>query len=266
MTTNQHYLNVDGARLCYQVKGNGPDLVLIHGFSLDQRMWQHQIPTLSKQLRVISYDVRGFGRSTITHTQPSSNIDDLQAILNACQSQQATIVGHSMSGIIATDFAIHHPQRIHALILSNAIISHYQWSQEFLAEWSAYQALAETDIPTARQAWLGSATFAQAMQNPVIAAPLKEMLISYSGWHWTNHTPVSRGCVAPEALSSITLPTLVIRGEQDIEDYQICAQQLLQTIPGSKEATIKNSGHFSNMEQPEAFNQTLLNFLKQTSR
>jgi len=229
MKTKENYLELNGSRLYYQVNGSGKDIIFIHGFSLDQRMWSEQIKSLSKKYRVISYDVRGFGQSAISASSPSSNIEDLLAILNACQSEQATIVGHSMGAVIASDFAISYPQRTNSLILN---------------------------------AWMGSETFSRVMTIPSLAVLLQEMVSNYSGWHWKNQVSVSAGCSEKGASKEIEKPSLIIVGENDSQDYKNCAQELHKNITCSELITIQDSGHFSNMEQAELFNQLIINFLE----
>lgn len=261
MADIESFVDVDGGRLYYEVNGSGDDLVFIHGFGLDHRLWKTQVAALKEHFRVISYDVRGFGLSSISQTNATSNIEDLAAILDQCNSNKATLIGHSMGSVIAADFSIKYPQRVSGLILANAIISHFQWPEEFLAEWAGYQDLSAIDMTAARTAWLNSETFGVAMADAKIAVLLEMMVNGYSGWHWQHSISVGRGCTEQASLANISMPTLLISGERDSLKYQHCAALLENLIPGLKRVEIKNAGHFCNLENSDKFNRELIAFV-----
>ena len=81
MDTQQGFAEVNGTRLYFEVTGTGRPIVLIHGFSLNLRMWDDQIEALSENYRVIRYDVRGFGKSAVPTDRNYSHADDLMALL-----------------------------------------------------------------------------------------------------------------------------------------------------------------------------------------
>ena len=107
---------VSAVGLHYRLEGSGPDIVLIHGFHTDMREWDDVAAGLTSTHRVMRYDVRGHGRSTIPATLPPST-DDLLALLDELQIARATIVGLSMGATIALDFALTHPTRVDRLVL-----------------------------------------------------------------------------------------------------------------------------------------------------
>jgi pimeloyl-ACP methyl ester carboxylesterase len=101
---------VDDTRLFYEVKGSGDPVVLIHGGQLDSRMWDDQFEPYAREFRVLRYDVRGFGGSPATNA-PYSNADDLAALMDYLGMPKAHVVGLSLGGMVATDFAVTHPNR-----------------------------------------------------------------------------------------------------------------------------------------------------------
>ena len=107
---------VSAIGLYYRLEGTGPDIVLIHGFHTDLREWDDVTATLRASHRVLRYDVRGHGRSTIPATLPAS-ADDLRALLDELQISRVTIVGLSMGATIALDFALTHPAYVDRLVL-----------------------------------------------------------------------------------------------------------------------------------------------------
>lgn len=117
-----HWAPIRDARLYYEQVGKGPDVVLIHGFTLDRRMWDSQVPALAEHFRVTRYDVRGFGRS-IPVVGPHDPTADLRSLLDHLKIRQAHIVGMSMGGSIAIDFALSQPERVARLVLIGADMS-----------------------------------------------------------------------------------------------------------------------------------------------
>ncbi|HEX5163933.1 MAG TPA: alpha/beta fold hydrolase, partial [Thermomicrobiales bacterium] len=118
-------VELNGTRLYYEVSGppDAPAVVLVHGFSLDTRMWAGQVGPLSERYRVVRYDLRGFGRSAI----PEAGVhyqhhDDLRALLDQLGIERATVVGLSLGGAVTLDFALHHPQRLTGLVLADAVV------------------------------------------------------------------------------------------------------------------------------------------------
>ncbi|HEX8353421.1 MAG TPA: alpha/beta hydrolase, partial [Pyrinomonadaceae bacterium] len=110
------FAEVNGTRLYYETAGRGPAVVLLHGGLNDSRLWDEQMGPLSKRFRVVRYDLRGFGRSNAEPVEfwPT---EDLRALLDFLKIEKATLVGLSLGGIVAADFALEHPARVDRLIL-----------------------------------------------------------------------------------------------------------------------------------------------------
>src|SRR5439155_21106094 len=114
----QHgYCDVNGGKIYYEVAGQGHVLVLIHGGQLDRRMWDEQFQFFAQKYRVIRYDVRGFGNSPAA-TKPYSNTEDLAALLKCLKVDKAYLVGLSLGGMTAINFALIHPEMVDALALA----------------------------------------------------------------------------------------------------------------------------------------------------
>src|SRR5947208_6867645 len=102
------FIEVSGTSLYYEEMGEGHPLVLIHGGYMDRRMWDDQFAIFAEQYRVIRYDVRGFGKSALP-TVPYADRQDLYELLTALGVQSAYLLGLSLGGVIAVDFALEHP-------------------------------------------------------------------------------------------------------------------------------------------------------------
>lgn len=256
--------DVNGTRLYYETAGSGEPVVLVHAFTLDTRMWDGQFELLARDFRVIRYDARGFGKSAPPKPgEPYSNADDLAALLDRLDAPKAHVVGLSMGGRFALDYAVTYPDRLQSLVVIDGVIGGWQWSREWLA---AYAPIVEAgrrrDVAQAKSLWLGLPLFAPARQQPEVAARLKLMVDEYSGWHFVNQNPERQ--VSPSALErlgAIRAPTLVLVGERDLPDFQRMSERLERGVPGARRATIPGAGHMANMEAPEAVNKSLAGFL-----
>ena len=119
MTTQ--VLPVPGARLAYEVTGDGPAVVLVHGFGLDMRMWDPQAANLAPRSRVLRYDCRGFGASgPFDPATPYTHAGDLLALLDHCGIGQAVLAGLSFGGRIVLQAALAAPDRVLARRLPGA--------------------------------------------------------------------------------------------------------------------------------------------------
>ncbi|MGH8699225.1 MAG: alpha/beta fold hydrolase, partial [Burkholderiales bacterium] len=215
-------VEVNGAGLHYETAGAGETVVLLHAFMLDGRMWDDQFDVLAEDFRVIRYDARGFGRSALPQPgAPYSHVDDLAALLDKLDARKPHLVGASMGGRFALDYAVTHPGAVRSLTVIDTVVSGWQWSPEWLASYAPIVAAGRRgDIPAAKQLWLDHPLFAPARERPEVAARLKLMVDDYSGWHLT-HRNAERPLEPPAVrqLGRITVPTLVVIGSRDLPEF-----------------------------------------------
>ncbi|MBI3733195.1 MAG: alpha/beta fold hydrolase [Chloroflexi bacterium] len=260
MNTQHGFANVNNTRLYYEVAGDGQPLVLIHGFTLDRRMWDHQFEAFAHHYQVVRYDGRGFGRSALPTAEPYDYADDLKALLDYLGIAHAHIIGLSLGGGVAIDFALAYPRMTDTLIPVDSILGGYRWRHEFGDSLRTLYSLHDAQAATAL--WLNDPLFAPANAQPVVGAKLAEIVNEFSGWHWVNNNPWRQPePPAIERLAEITAPTLVVIGERDLSDFHAIAGILQERIRGARLAVIPGAGHMANMEAPEAFNKLVLDFL-----
>lgn len=251
---------VNGTRLYYEVAGDGHPLVLIHGFSLDTRMWDDQFEVFARDYKVVRYDIRGYGKSAVPGKDGYYHADDLKALLVHLGIDRAHILGLSLGGAIALEFALAYPGMTHTLILVDSVLWGHNWSEESSKRDGALWAVG--NVEGARSLWLAHPLFAPAMQNSSVAPRLTQIVTDYSGWSWVNNDPgLLPDPVAAHRLSEIGAPTLIIMGEHDLPDYHAIADTLQEQIPNARTVILPAVGHMSNMEDPEGFNQAVLSFL-----
>jgi len=257
----QGYFDLDGGKLYYEVAGQGHPLVLIHGGQLDHRIWDEQFEFFSKRYRVVRYDARGFGNSPRS-TKVYADEDDLAALLKHLQIDKAYIVGLSLGGRIAIDFALAHPGMVDAIVPVAPGLSGFNFGNDpnFFATLEASQS---GNWEKAADLWLQSGYMAPAMKNPAIAPRLRQWAIENA--HQNMDNPFLERILKPpamERLQEIRVPVLIVVGSLDVTDILEIAGLCYARIPGAQEVVIQNSGHIVNMEQPQQFNSVVLDFLE----
>jgi pimeloyl-ACP methyl ester carboxylesterase len=258
---------VNGTQLYYEMAGNGRAIVLIHGFTLDRRMWDDQFWLLAQQFQVVRYDMRGFGQSAVPTAEPYSHLEDLRALLDYLQLPQAHLVGLSKGGAVALDFALTYPQRTASLALIDTVLGGFPWSAEGAARdglvWE--QARAE-GIPAAKASWLSHPLFGPAMGQTAVAARLIQIINDYSGWHFVNANP-EQGIspAAAERLHELQMPVLALVGELDLPDFRQITNLIGRQVAQAVKVVVPGVGHMANMEAPERVTQTLAAFCQGVS-
>jgi pimeloyl-ACP methyl ester carboxylesterase len=244
-------VELDHGVLHVEDEGAGEPTVLIHGFGLDARLWDVEAAHLARTRRVIRYDLRGFGRSSLP-AGPFSHADDLLALLDRLDIARAHLVGLSLGGGVALDAAIAHPDRVRTLVLLDSIVSGFIWRDDRAVMQAAWAAGRASGVPAARASWLANPLFAPALAHPTAGVRLRMLVDAYSGWHWVNQNPVRM--LDPPALgrlAEVRAPTLVLVGELDLADFRHLAERLRREIPGARGRVLPGVGHMCNLEAPD---------------
>ena len=254
------FARVHGARLYYEMKGRGYPLVLIHGGQMDRRMWDPQFDLFARRYTVIRYDVHGYGRSDVP-AKGFSHAEDLYGLLNFLRLEKALILGLSMGGRIAIDFALSHPERVETLVLVGPGLGGYRFTDQ--SGWAIVEAARDEGLEKAAEMWLEHPYMAPAMEVPAIREKIRQLAIE-NAHTWLANPIFERHLKPPaiERLSAIHVPTLIVVGDRDVEDIQKIVDILTGGITGSEKQVIPGAGHIVNMEKPEEFNQIVLGFLE----
>jgi len=250
-------LDVNGTQLYCEEAGAGPAVVLLHGFTLDTRMWDDQFLPLARRFCVIRYDLRGFGRSALPAGEPYSHVEDLRALLDRLRIKQVSLVGLSKGGAVALDFALTYPQRTRSLALIDTVLGGFAWSAEGSdRDALVWQAAAKGGIPAAKTSWLAHPLFAPAMRQPAVAARLQQIIADYSGWHFV-HTNPEQGIDPPAAqrLDELKMPVLAVAGELDTPDFRQITALIGREVPQARMLIAPGVGHMANMEAPDQVTQ-----------
>lgn len=250
------FVTGDGGHLSYQIVGEGDPICFVHGFTLDKSMWERQVDFFSQKYQVITYDLRGFGHSSIP-TQRYSHHQDLADLLNYLQIKETYVVGLSLGGEIAIDFALEYPEKVKKLILADSSLSGYKST----VDWNVH--IENGGLEMAKKRWLEHRVFAYSQSNEEVKQKLSLIVNNYSGWHWLNKDLRSKAQpLALSRLGGINVPTLILVGEYDLSYFHDISNVLLKGVKGSKRVLIPSAGHMVNMDNFEYFNTEVEKFLK----
>jgi pimeloyl-ACP methyl ester carboxylesterase len=256
-----------GVRLVYEVTGEGPAVVLIHGFGLDMRMWDPQVGPLAVRFRVVRYDCRGFGASgPFDPAVPYTHAGDLVALLDHLDIGDAVLVGLSFGGQVALQTTLADPARVRGLALLDAVLDGVPWDPE------SAQALDEVarrvqagGVLAGREAWLAHPLFAAARERPDLASALAVMVAGYPGQHWLGQDSHRQTRSPIDVLEGMITPVLVAVGERDVPGFREMSAVLARRIPGATHHVVAGAGHMISMEQPAAVNELLIRFAMDAS-
>jgi len=252
-------LTINGTQLYVTIHGSGRPVVLLHGGFMDSTMWDTQAAVLAKGFKVIRFDLRGFGRSA-KPKEPYRPTDDIAALLDHLKVRRAAVVGLSMGGGIAIDFALGHPDRVNCLVLAEPGLSGYQWSKEVMETMNTVMTAAkEQGRDAAIEVFLGRPVFASAKDKPAAYAAIRGQLLQ--NFSLEDNQMLAVRPLAVDRLPELKIPTLVLVAERGGPDALAIATRIKSEVAGAKLVTLRGSGHMMNFEQPEAFNRILAEFL-----
>lgn len=251
-------------RIAVAVAGSGPLVMFLHGIGGNRRSWALQLSEFSRRYRAAAWDARGYGDSD-DYDGPLDFADfarDLGRVLDHLGERRAHVVGLSMGGRIARDFALRHSDRVATLTLANTSPGFDALSEEevqaFLAARRAPLEAGKTprDIaPDLARRLLGSRPRPGALEALVasLAALRKDSYLK------ALEASVRQDRAAP--LERLGMPTLVVTSDEDRLYPPALAREMARRIRGAELVEIARAGHVSNIEQPEAFNRAVLDFL-----
>jgi pimeloyl-ACP methyl ester carboxylesterase len=263
MQSSDQYLRVEGARLRYRDEGRGPAVLCIHGWTLDLDMWEPQVAALATAFRIVRLDRRGFGMSS---GRPSlaSDVADVQALLRQLGLQRAALVGMSQGARVALRLARVAPDCVSCLVLDGPP-----------DEDAASAASADDDVPLARyrallrtrgvgavrQEWARHPLMRLQTRDAAMRALLDRMIARYPGLDLREAGMEPDGHATGQASESIRMPALVLTGQLDLASRQLAADSLAYRLPAAERVVVGAAGHLPNLDNPQAYNSLLREFL-----
>ena len=243
----------DGVKIHYEVYGSGTPLLLTHGYSSTAAMWQGQIAALSKNHKLVLWDMRGHGQSDYPDDPKAYSealtVADMAALLDAVGANSAIVGGLSLGGYMSLAFYRAHPERVRALLIIDT-------GPGFKKD-------------DAREAWNRRAQeTADRFEREGLAVlkTLSRERSSVTHRDAAGLARAARGMLTQrdarviESLPDIKVPSLVVVGADDAP-FLAASDYMAAKIPGAKKAVIPGAGHAVNIDQPQAFIDAVLPFL-----
>lgn len=263
------YIAVDEGSLYYQEEGAGEPVILIHGHSLDHRMWETQFHAFARNYRVIRYDVRGYGRSSEQSEEYQfTHAADLVKLMDALDIYKAHLVGLSMGGFIGADMLGCYPERVESAVLASGNIrkspgpSTPMEKEEAARRDREIAELKTKGVDVMKREWFDGLMSSGGTQRERMREPLWQMISDWGAWQ-PLHKEV-RVIIGLDAYAALRercpeVPVLLVAGNAPGNRYSN-EPEILNYLPNGKQVVLDDCGHMLNMEQPEAFNETVLNF------
>jgi len=250
--------------ICVDHAGQGELLLLLHGIGGNRHNWQDQWAAFTPHFHTVAWDARGYGDSD-DYEGPLAFADfthDVLRVLDYFAAPKVHLAGLSMGGRIAMEVAVHYPERLHTLTLidTHPGFAHLSEADKAAFVRSRTQPLLEGQHPR-QMAELVAPTLVGSQAS---AQVVHRLVDSMAALHITSyikaiHATIQTQCL--ETLHTVQVPTHVIVGAEDRLTPPTVAREIAATIPGAELTIIEQAGHLVNIEQPEAFNHAVLNFL-----
>ena len=260
---------IDGTRIHYEVTGKSgaTPVLMIQGLGASKNAWNLQRIAMATRFRIISFDNRGAGRSDkpIEPFTLEQMADDALAVLDAAGIENAHVVGASMGGVISQIVAVKYPHRVRSLTLVCTACRNHPWRQELLQSW-AKTAEEKGMIEVGKEAaqWVMSPrSFRRLVPAFTWMGPLAALRPRHSFVSQIDAILNTREDLVDQ-LSTITAPTMVIVGNQDILTPRGDSEEIAERIPNSELVVISGAAHGLMMEHSSTFNKILIEFLQRT--
>ena len=270
--TKSGFVNVGGAQIYYETAGKGIPFVMIHAGVADSRQWNNEFEFFARNHQVLRYDMRGYGKSEPVDGE-FSHMSDLASLLNTLELQgPLVLMGCSMGGGLAMDFALTHPSRMRALIMVGSGPSGLELDvltpAKFAEAEKAYKAgdldlVAEIET----QIWFDGTERAPQQVNQAmrkLAYEMNRKALDHEAKKLGKRLP-NTDVQAFDRLKELNIPVLVIVGAHDTPYILAAADYMIEKISSARKARIEDAAHLPNMDQPQEF-QTIVNaFLESLS-
>jgi 3-oxoadipate enol-lactonase len=259
------FADVNGARLYYEVAGEGQPFVMLHGHLLDRRQWDNEFASFAADYRVMRFDARGFGQSN-QPGEPFSFYEDLRGLMDALAIDQAVLMGCSGGGATIIDFALANPARASALVLVGSGLGGFPLPSEpppLILEMNEAISRGDIDrvVELALRMWTDGEGRTPEQVNP--AARQRTGEIHRQLFNRPRVDVEARELAPPAAgrLAELGMPTLVTVGANDLRFIREIADAIAAQAPNARKVVIPDAGHHPNMEHPALFEQVLREFL-----
>jgi 3-oxoadipate enol-lactonase len=251
---------INGTNLYYEEHGRGQPLVMIQGFAGNQFAWFFQVMAFEKHFRVITFDARGIGKSSVSkvpYTVPVM-VDDVVGLMDHLKIDRAHILGLSLGGLVAQVIAIDHPERVMKLVLVSTLPgTHLEYIAGEVR--GVGNAILNMDVIQAMDYFIKVAFNKRLYRNLIRLLSRPRLVASYSDYFKQMQTVGEYSTV--DRLHRINSPTLVITGSNDRLVSPHCSEIIAEKIPHARLVMVKGGSHAFFLEMRGRLNREVLHFL-----
>lgn len=255
----------ENVEIYYEEEGEGRPTLLIHGHTLDRRVWDWVAPELVRSgLRLIRPDLRGHGRSA----RPDRGYHwrhhaaDMSAVLDALGVDRVAVVGYSLGGGVALEMALTMPERVGRLTLLSPVLPDRPFEESFFANLREVARVVRADGVAAamRGPWLISPLWAGSLDEPRVRQKLEEIVVEFPGAEYlaTERDQVDREWTVPDRLGEIEVPTLVMVGEREMAGFRGSAEEIASGIPSARLEVLPDLGHGHLLQSPDLVSRLII--------
>jgi pimeloyl-ACP methyl ester carboxylesterase len=255
---------INRTRIHYEREGKGLPVIFLHAGVADSRMWQPQMHTFARQFECIAPDMRGFGKSALPRGSWSP-VADLLGLIDHLRLKPVHLVGCSMGGGVAVDFALEHGERVSKIVLVGPGIS----GTHFGAKYPELFAEAEAAETAGDHAAIVEADAHLWLDGPrrrpgFVTDPIRKLFFEMDSNFDSDFESAPIDQIEPPAaqrLHEITAPTLIVVGDEDAPPIFDAVELVMEKVPHARRAVIHDAAHLPNLEHPDEFNRIVLEFL-----
>jgi pimeloyl-ACP methyl ester carboxylesterase len=260
----ERWISSADAELSTEVRGAGAPILLLHGWSLDRRIFAPQIDALAGHFTVVAFDRRGFGRS---RGEPDlrRELDDIDRVLDAFADSPAHILGMSQGARLALRYAVTRPQRLRSLVLQGVVVDGIavEEPEEERIPLDYYaKRVRQGRLDEFRKHWLRHPMMRVSDDDTEAAELIRSIVVDYRGADLLSYgvDAYAFDMNVAAALETLSTPTLILSGAHETASRREQANRLCRLLPDAREVVLENGGHLCNLTEPAAYNQAVIEF------
>ena len=258
--------------LHFEDEGSGEPVLLIHGHTMDHRIWDPVTPGLrAAGLRILRPDLRGHGLSTRPDFgyHLSHHAADMVAVLDGAGIESATVVGYSIGGGVALEMALTSPDRLGGLVLMSPVMPDRPFETAFMDNLREVARITRSEGIEAAMLgpWASNPLFEFSFSKPHVREAATVICRDFPGAEYlaTQRDRIAREWKVPDRLSEIDVATAVIAGDHETPGFRAYAEEAAAGIPEARIEFFENCGHLLPLEEPERVARTIIDVVGASS-
>jgi pimeloyl-ACP methyl ester carboxylesterase len=260
------FADINGAKLYYEVAGEGQPFLMVHAGIADKSMWDDQFDFFARNYKVVRYDMRGYGQS-LPVADDYQRHEDIRALLDFLNIDHAYLMGCSMGGGACMNFALDYPERADALIMVGSApvgFAYDEWSPSPLDE-AMEAAYEKGDLERVNEVAMQIFVDGKGRTAYQVNSALRKKVYDMNMIALRNEKLMGKDVPLPTSaakrIGELHLPVLIVMGDLDEEYIARAADFMTANIPGARKIVMQGTAHLPNMEFPQEFNAHVQAFL-----